>query len=72
MIAVQIPPGAPAGIYAEVEIAGRHIALVHYPEIARRVAQSGAFDLVCYGHNHEKHLEAAGAGWLLNPATAWG
>lgn len=60
------------GIYAELEIAGRHIALVHYPEIARRVGQSGAFDLVCYGHNHEKRLELAGAGWLLNPGELMG
>jgi hypothetical protein len=60
------------GIYAELEIGGRQVALVHYPEIARRVAQSGAFDLVCYGHNHEKRLEPAGAGWLLNPGELMG
>lgn len=45
------------GIYAEIEAAGRHIAMIHYPEPARRIAQSGQFDLVVYGHNHTKHVE---------------
>lgn len=45
------------GIYAEIEAAGRQLAMIHYPEPARRIAQSGQFDLVVYGHNHLKHVE---------------
>jgi putative phosphoesterase len=45
------------GIYAEIEASGRKVAMIHYPEPARRIAQSGQFDLVVYGHNHIKHIE---------------
>jgi putative phosphoesterase len=60
------------GIYAEIEVATRQIAMIHYPEPARRIAQSGQFDLVCYGHDHTQLLEAVGKGWLLNPGEVLG
>lgn len=66
------------GIYAEIEAAGRKIAMIHYPEPAQRIAQSGQFDLVVYGHNHIKHVEElAGAGGgatsiLANPGELLG
>jgi hypothetical protein len=60
------------GIYAELGIGGRQIAMIHYPEPARRIAQSGAFNLVCYGHDHSKHLEQIGQTWLLNPGELMG
>jgi putative phosphoesterase len=73
------------GIYAEIEAAGRRIAMIHYPEPAERIAQSGQFDLVVYGHNHTKHVEQMSAasgktcvlanpGELLgmNGAPTWG
>lgn len=60
------------GIYAELEVATRRIAVIHYPEPARRIAQSGQFDLVCYGHDHAKLLEMVGKGWLLNPGELLG
>jgi uncharacterized protein len=33
------------------------VALIHYPEPAYRIAQSGQFNLVAYGHNHMKKIE---------------
>lgn len=60
------------GEQADVTIEQRRICLTHYPEIARREAQSGAYDLVCYGHDHTKHAERIGATLLLNPGTAGG
>ncbi len=30
----------------------RRIAVVHYPELAEPLAESGAYDLVVYGHTH--------------------
>lgn len=60
------------GIYAEIEVAGRRIALIHYPEPARRIAESKQLDLVCYGHNHQKHAEQVGACWLVNPGELLG
>ncbi len=60
------------GIYAELTVAERKIALIHYPEPARRIAQSGQLDLVCYGHNHQRHHEQVGACHLVNPGELLG
>ena len=60
------------GIYAEVVVEGRKLALIHYPEPARPIAQSGAFALVAHGHNHQKKIEAVGDCWLVNPGELMG
>lgn len=60
------------GIYAEFEISGRKVAMIHYPEPARRIAQSGQFDLVCYGHNHLQNWEQIGDCFLVNPGEVMG
>ncbi len=60
------------GIYAEVEADGRTIAMIHYPEPALRIAQSGQFDLVCYGHNHDKKVEQINSCILANPGEILG
>jgi hypothetical protein len=46
--------------------------MIHYPEPALRIAQSGQFDLVCYGHNHKKHAEQIGSCLLVNPGELLG
>jgi uncharacterized protein len=76
-IASKYPQITLHGIYAELEFAGRMIAMIHYPEPAQRIAQSGHFDLVVYGHNHIKLVEnvtkATGAtGILANPGELLG
>ncbi|MDE0076393.1 MAG: metallophosphoesterase [Caldilineaceae bacterium] len=60
------------GPYAELELGGRKVALIHYPEPARRIAQSGSFDLVCYGHDHLHHWERIGNCLLVNPGELMG
>ena len=60
------------GIYAELTLAERRIAMIHYPEPALRIAQSGEFDLVCYGHNHDKHAHQINNTWLINPGELLG
>lgn len=60
------------GIYSEIEVAGARVAMIHYPEPALRIAQSGKLDLVCYGHDHTRHLEQVGHTWLLNPGEILG
>ena len=60
------------GIYAELEISGRSLALIHYPEPARRIAQSSQFDVVCYGHNHLQNGETIGRCYLINPGEVLG
>ena len=61
------------GQLAELEFDGRRVAVNHYPEIARRLAESGAYDLVCYGHDHKAHEERLpGGALLLNPGEIMG
>ncbi|HEY63741.1 MAG TPA: YfcE family phosphodiesterase [Caldilineae bacterium] len=60
------------GIYAELELGGRQIAFMHYPQPARRIAQAGVFDLVLYGHDHRWHHELVGCTLLANPGEVMG
>lgn len=60
------------GALAELNLDGVRVALNHYPEIARGLAASGKYDLVCYGHDHRAHQERVGACLLLNPGELMG
>ncbi|MCD6289369.1 MAG: metallophosphoesterase family protein [Anaerolineae bacterium] len=60
------------GIYAELTLGGRQIAVIHYPEPARRIAQAGVFDLVLYGHDHRRNSERIGRTLLANPGEVMG
>ncbi|HMN27026.1 MAG TPA: YfcE family phosphodiesterase [Caldilineaceae bacterium] len=60
------------GIYAEIAVGRRTVGLIHYPEPARRIAQSGQLDLVCYGHNHQRNHELIGKCHLGNPGELLG
>jgi putative phosphoesterase len=61
------------GQLADLTLAGRRMAVNHYPEIARSMAGSGDFDLVCYGHNHIARVESVGERTVLaNPGEVMG
>lgn len=60
------------GPFAELEIDNLRIAVIHYPEIARPLAASGRYDLVCYGHDHSAHESRIGGCVLLNPGELMG
>lgn len=60
------------GEFAELELDGYRIAMTHYPRIAWAVAHADLYDLVCYGHDHQKHHERIGETMLLNPGELMG
>lgn len=60
------------GDFAELELGGRKIAVTHYPEIGRGLAQGAGYDLVCYGHDHTAYEEKIGETVLLNPGEVMG
>lgn len=61
------------GEYFKGDFAGRSIAMNHYPDQARILAQSGAFDVVCYGHNHLLSAdEMVGETLMINPGAIMG
>jgi putative phosphoesterase len=60
------------GQTGRLELDGWQAAFNHYPDIARDMALSGQYDLVCYGHDHTAHQEMVGGCLLLNPGDLMG
>lgn len=60
------------GDFAELQLGERKIAVNHYPEIARPLAESGKYDAVFYGHDHISHMELIDKALLLNPGEVMG
>lgn len=60
------------GQMATLDLEGVTVAVNHYPEIARPLALSGLYSLVCYGHDHTAHEERLGSCLLLNPGEIMG
>ena len=65
------------GADARIELGGRRIFVVHYPEYGRAMACTGDWDLVCCGHSHCAGVEQVanvrnGSTWLVNPGTVAG
>lgn len=56
----------------EGELGGKRIAAIHFDNIARPIIQSGAYDMVCYGHNHRYQVERVGSTLGINPGTVMG
>ena len=60
------------GPIAELEIDGKQVALQHYPEIARRLAESSAYDAVFSGHDHKQYQQQIGSSLWANPGEVMG
>ncbi|MBD3252286.1 YfcE family phosphodiesterase [Candidatus Pacearchaeota archaeon] len=58
--------------FAELNIDSKKIAAAHFPEIAKAVAESNRYDLVCYGHTHIPEKTKINKTQLLNPGTLSG
>jgi uncharacterized protein len=55
------------------EFDGRRVVMNHFDAIAREFARGGgAWDLVCFGHNHTLEIAAEGATLLVNPGAVMG
>jgi uncharacterized protein len=60
------------GAFFAGELGGKRVAVNHYPEIARPLAESGKYDLVCYGHNHSYMIEKVESTLAINPGALMG
>lgn len=56
----------------ELEFNNRKIAFTHFPNEAKKMAQSGKFDLVFYGHTHRPWDEKVGECHMINPGELAG
>lgn len=65
------------GSDAQLDLAQRRIFATHYPHIARGMATTGDWDVVCCGHSHRAAIERignvrGGLTVMVNPGTVAG
>lgn len=65
------PSGHCHGRFAVIEFDGVRLAVLHGEELDEvdRYVDSGSFDLVCYGHHHERRLDEMEETIVLNPGA---
>ena len=56
----------------ELEFNNKKIAFAHFPDVAKKLAQSGNFNLVFYGHTHRPWDEKIGETHMINPGEMAG
>lgn len=56
----------------ELEIANKKVAFAHFPDIAKKLAQSQNYDFVFYGHTHRPWDEKVGNCHMVNPGELAG
>jgi len=63
-----------AGEAAELEAAGRRVALYHgtSPVLLKALVESGLYDVVVYGHTHQAVVERRGRTLVVNPGELCG
>lgn len=59
-------------LIGHVDADGFSIAFTHEYQVAEGLACTGRYDLVCYGHSHQYHMEHVGETLLLNPGEIMG
>ena len=57
---------------ADIKINGSRIAAAHLPRTAQRLAQSGKYDVVFFGHTHEFNLLQFGEVQMVNCGDIYG
>jgi len=60
------------GEFFERDFGGKHFAVNHFDYIAKPLAQSGKYDVVCFGHNHLHEIRRDGKCLLINPGPIMG
>jgi len=61
------------GLFGELEIEGRQVALLHSHDHRKfaEVTRNGSYDLVCYGHTHEALIEHQNGTLIVNPGAIY-
>ncbi len=58
--------------FAFLELAGRKLAVHHEPEPVAGLAASGLYDVVIYGHTHQRDIRQTGGALIINPGEVCG
>ncbi len=60
------------GEMAELDLGGHRFGMNHYDTIGRVFADSGRYDVVCFGHNHQFEISQVDNTTLINPGEILG
>lgn len=60
------------GEYVELELGGKSFSVNHFDPIGRAIAKGGAYDVVCFGHNHKFEVTPQGRTLIINPGEIYG
>ncbi|MGD2067597.1 MAG: metallophosphoesterase [Gemmatimonadota bacterium] len=60
------------GEHAEIDVAGRRVALTHFPLYGSALARTGDYDAVFSGHTHERSEARFGEALWVNPGEVMG
>ena len=60
------------GELAELSFHDVRFGMNHFDNIARALAESGRYDVMCFGHNHQFELTRTGNCQLINPGEIYG
>ncbi len=60
------------GEFVELTLDGKSFAVNHFDHIGRALANSEAYDVVCFGHNHRFEITPQGRSLIINPGEIFG
>jgi len=60
------------GEFAELHLGGRRFAVNHFDNLGRAMAEGQAFDVVCFGHNHQFEIMQMERTLIINPGEIYG
>jgi hypothetical protein len=60
------------GEFCELTLNGKRFAVNHYDNIGRALAKSEVYNVVCFGHNHQKEISREGNTLIINPGEIMG
>lgn len=55
--------------FGEYRFDGKNAAFVHFPDAAQRLAETGRYDFVFYGHTHDPWEKRIGQCRMINPGN---
>lgn len=60
------------GEYVELEFGGKSFSVNHFDNIGRAIARGGRYDVVCFGHNHQREITRLDPTLMINPGEIYG
>lgn len=72
MMAQRAPNVELHGDVGSIDLDGKRIAMTHYPSQAMKLAESGRYDAVFFGHTHEAESFRLGKCLVVNPGELQG